>query len=248
MSQVPITVACLCFGGIIAFLLAANMTSAKGEESAQMNTSGMTRDQLVVQAAKLNDENIRLQEETMDLRLKSEQSLNNSVADKQLQTQIDEMRLLAGTTALKGQGISITIDDTKNNSNPTDPNMILMIVHNADLYTIVNELKSSGAEAIEINGQRIGINTAITCSGPIIQINNTPVAPPFVINVIGDQDALYGGMSFPTGTLAVFRELGIDVKIDKKNEVKVSALKVKPKYRYAEVVVEKEDDTLKGGK
>jgi len=239
-SHIPITVVSLCFGGMIAFLLSANMSGSKIVK----NTTDMNRDQLLVQYMKLSEENAKLLEETEIMRLRIDNFLNDQLSDPDVQAQVDELRVLAGTTALKGPGITITLDDTKNSGNPSSPDASLMVVHDSDLYVLVNELKSSGAEAVEINGQRVGATTAIRCAGPIIQVNSTSIAPPFVINAIGDPDILYGGMNFPNGTLSWLKTMEIDVKVEKKNEIVISALKVKPTLVNATVVTaDKESNT-----
>lgn len=235
-SHIPITIVCLCFGGIVAFLLSANMSNNKREVT--QNISQMNRDQLVALYIKTADENAKLKAENEQLNTQFNNLVDGTIDNPEIQKQFNELRILSGTTALQGPGITITLDDTKNSLNPADPEAILKIVHDSDLYTLVNELKASGAEAIEINGQRIIATSAIRCAGPSILANNTQIAPPFVINAIGDADTLFGSINLPAGTLDWLRSMSIEVKVEKKKELTISAIKVKPTLTHAEVVLD----------
>jgi hypothetical protein len=103
-----------------------------------------------------------------------------------LEEKIKKYNVLLGATDATGQGVTITIADaniTNTMSSLLDPHNL--IVHDKDILEIVNELKNAGAEAIEVNGQRIVENTAISCDGNVIVINGEKVSSPFTINAIG---------------------------------------------------------------
>lgn len=59
-----------------------------------------------------------------------------------------------------------------------------------DLRVLVNGLWYAGAEAIAINGQRIGTLTSIHFAGSGMLINFKPVGPPYTIVALGDDQAL----------------------------------------------------------
>jgi uncharacterized protein YlxW (UPF0749 family) len=108
----------------------------------------------------------------------------NELAD--LQTEKSK----AGLTKLNGSGVIVTYDDSKSSVLSEES-----IVHAADLRDTINLLWGSGAEAISINNQRIVINTAIDCIVNTILINGTRISNPFRIEVIGDQNMLYGRLT-----------------------------------------------------
>lgn len=111
---------------------------------------------------------------------------NNDEQLKNLEEKIKKYNVLLGATDATGQGVTITIADaniTNTMSSLLDPHNL--IVHDKDILEIVNELKNAGAEAIEVNGQRIVENTAISCDGNVIVINGEKVSSPFTINAIG---------------------------------------------------------------
>lgn len=55
------------------------------------------------------------------------------------------------------------------------------MIHSEDIEYIVALLKSAGATAIEINGERVVYTTSISCNGPTIRINDERFPVPFVI-------------------------------------------------------------------
>ena len=61
--------------------------------------------------------------------------------------------MLLGLTDVTGNGIQIKVEDSKVTLITEDISMYL--VHDADLREILNELANAGAEAVEINGERI---------------------------------------------------------------------------------------------
>jgi uncharacterized protein YlxW (UPF0749 family) len=63
-------------------------------------------------------------------------------------------------------------------------------VRDGDLQQVVNALWASGAEAISINGQRLGPTTAIRFAGEAVLVDFRPVTNPYEISAVGDPDTL----------------------------------------------------------
>ena len=124
--------------------------------------------------------------------------------------------MLLGMTNVKGEGVIITLKDnqgvTNENIGITD-DIRAYLVHDANLREIVRKLKTSGAEAISINNERIVNQTAITCSGNVIRINDKKVGSPFEIKAIGSPELLYGNLR---ETVTRLNNSGIIVEIEKK--------------------------------
>ena len=113
---------------------------------------------------------------------------NNDEKLKSLEEEIKKDSILLGTTEVTGPGVTITVTDANiqsNNTISTFLNPYDLIVHDVDILEIVNELKNAGAEAIEVNGQRIVATTPISCDGNVIVVNGEKVSSPFTINAIG---------------------------------------------------------------
>lgn len=122
----------------------------------------------------------------------------------------------------KGKGVIISINDsTKPLAIGENPN--LMIVHNVDLLSIVNELWRSGAKAISINNKRITSTTEFNCIGSTIMINNSRTLPPYTINAIGNQNNLYNTVI--NGYISKYNltKYGIKYSINKNDKITVPA-------------------------
>jgi uncharacterized protein YlxW (UPF0749 family) len=63
-------------------------------------------------------------------------------------------------------------------------------VRDGDLQLVVNALWAAGAEAVSINGQRLGPTTAIRFAGEAVLVDFRPVTNPYEISAIGDPDTL----------------------------------------------------------
>ena len=108
------------------------------------------------------------------------------------QEELKTAQLRAGLTQVAGQGVEIVMDDNYAGmrENPGgDPNYY--IIHYDDLLSVVTDLRSAGAEAIAVNDQRLIGTSELRCVGNVILVNTTRLAPPFVIQAIGNTSILW---------------------------------------------------------
>jgi uncharacterized protein YlxW (UPF0749 family) len=63
-------------------------------------------------------------------------------------------------------------------------------VRDGDLQLVVNSLWAAGAEAVSINGQRLGPTTAIRFAGEAVLVDFRPVTNPYQVSAIGDPGRL----------------------------------------------------------
>ena len=96
---------------------------------------------------------------------------------------------------VSGPGLRVTLDDAPPpaDSDPvggTGTENQAGVVQDADVQLAVNALWASGAEAIAINGQRVGATTAIRQAGGAVLVNFRPVSPPYDIEAIGESEAM----------------------------------------------------------
>ena len=63
-------------------------------------------------------------------------------------------------------------------------------VRDGDMQLVVNALWDAGAEAVSINGQRLGPTSAIRFAGEAVLVDFRPVANPYKISAIGDPETL----------------------------------------------------------
>jgi uncharacterized protein YlxW (UPF0749 family) len=90
----------------------------------------------------------------------------------------------AGTSALEGAGVVITLDDA-----PGAEAGSLNRVLDRDLQDVVNALWQEGATGIAVNGQRLTAGTAIRNAGEAILVNYQPLTRPYVIAAVGARTA-----------------------------------------------------------
>lgn len=167
---------------------------------------------------------------------------NNDEKIALVKKDLDNANILAGAVAVKGQGITVTLDDTAEIERITldagvyDSNVY--VIHDTDIISVINELAAAGAEAFSVNGQRIISTTAIRCVGPLIQINGVNLSAPFTISAIGDSDTLAGALKLRGGIISSIKAARIDVTIEKKELMTIPAYDKVIKYQYAKPIDE----------
>lgn len=124
------------------------------------------------------------------------QSKRLDVAGSTQTVQKDEMA--SGQVKVAGEGVTLTVSNpiaaangASNGSTPRETfGRHLRVVTDADLQQLVSLLWQSGAEAVAVNGHRLGIQTSIRAAGGAILIGLDAVDSPYRIEAIGDRSAL----------------------------------------------------------
>lgn len=195
--------------------------------------------QLAVLIKDLQDTNKKLQEEIKVLRNRitdyEEKLASGKGAIQALNEQLQSLKVQMGLTGVMGPGVVITVNDSKVRV-PSPELQSYYIVHDYDLLQLVNELKSSGAEAIAINGQRLSFYSSIRCVGNVIQVNQVPIAAPYKIEAIGDPDVLYSGLNLPGGILDYFKRVGFQVSVKKVDQIVLSPYTGTTELRFAQPI------------
>lgn len=135
------------------------------------------------------------------------------------------LKRAAGFNALRGAGATVTLSDR-------DPNDSANVVHDYDLLLVVHQLMAAHAEAIAINGVRIGSHTAIRVAGSTIMLGDDKLQPPFRIEAIGDGEWFVKIMK-TSGLEKSFQEGGPRMSVQLSNDVRVAALSAAPNFRFA---------------
>jgi uncharacterized protein YlxW (UPF0749 family) len=156
---------------------------------------------------------------------------NESVLET-LKKELEEARLFYGSSTVEGPGMKIIVDDNHKDSYYDESDLWSSITHNTDLYYLVNDLKSAGAEAISVNGKRIISTSSITCEGPTIMVNGEYVVPPFEVLAIGDQSALQFSLTLPESRFKELEYRGLKLQVEKINNVKIPGIKPINQIKY----------------
>jgi uncharacterized protein YlxW (UPF0749 family) len=180
-------------------------------------------------AQQLQDTQERLRDQIKSLRdqiaAAEQNAAGNSTLVGQLNDQLQQARLAAGLVELQGPGLVLNVDDS---TQPVSPDAAPgdYLVSAGDLRDLLAQLWLSGAEAISVNGERIGPTTALTDIGPSILVNSAYLQPPYQISAIGPAD-LYDRLTSSAGFVGFVRSrvqgVGIQLGILRSDSVVVSA-------------------------
>ena len=203
----------LCLILTFAITVQLRVSSLSESESSQTKITDKLKDEIF----RLNDENVKLAEKfqntTSELDDARNQAAQNDSSSKDTSELIKKYTIVSGKTDVTGQGIIIKY---KPSDNEAKADMV------KDLRDIVNEIKNAGAEAIEINNQRIVGTTAIEMVKNKIEINDTEVSENFIIKAIGDSNLMYSGLIRPGSKKENIRESGVSIEINSENAIKIN--------------------------
>lgn len=195
---------------IFSFIIAAQLNTVGNTD---IISTGMREAELIAELQKANEKYEALKKEYDKSQIIVEEYKNDASTNDALiasmKTVLDNAKLLAGLSTVKGEGVVVILQDS------TDPNVSLEagLVHDTDIMSIVNELRAAGAEAISVNNHRILATTAIRCVGPAIQINSTKVGSPFHIKAIGNAKYLESALNVRGGVIDNLKSYGIQIEV-----------------------------------
>ncbi len=136
-----------------------------------------------------------------------------------LRNKLQELNVRAGFAEMSGTGIIIELYDSQEGNSSVD------IVHDRDVRDVVNELFSAGAMGASVGNQRLITTSSIRCAGPIILVNQQPIAVnPIEIKAVGDPKILASSLDIIRREL---EEFGIQFIITPSDEVVLPSYKEK---------------------
>jgi len=166
----------------------------------------------VVQELALGNEDLRSEALELQTRIaRSQQDVESQrVLVQKARSALSGMRLTAGLEPAQGTGVRIEIKD---------PQHVLLA---QDIVSLMQELRSAGAEAISISGVRVGALTGFTDGVLGVRTAGTVLGHTLVVYAIGDPDqleqalALLGGIhstltAYPGVTMDTVRQDKIQV-------------------------------------
>ena len=148
----------------------------------------------------------------------------NAAAVEEARRITDTLAVLAGTAAAQGPGVRVVIDD---------PAHSLRAEFFLDL---IQELRDAGAEAMMLNGRRIGASTFVVDRGVQLVLDGGDVAQPYTLTAIGEAATLTGALGIPRGIIDTAEDAGARIKVESPGQVVVDALRVISPPRYARPV------------
>lgn len=214
---------------VLGFLLSYQYNYTKKKASHeniknQLSNEEMLREKLVLEKEANRELVKRVQEVQREVAKFEESIAQQQSSAKKLLEQLESIRMLGGYTAVEGPGVTVTLNDSQQIPKDSGSDISKYIVHEADILWVVNELMAAGAEAIDINGQRLVSNSSIKCVGPTVIVNGVRSGAPFKITAIGDTKTMLSGLEMPGGVLELMRDWRLlDINIQQHEEVEVPA-------------------------
>ncbi|SER04000.1 Uncharacterized conserved protein YlxW, UPF0749 family [Gracilibacillus ureilyticus] len=212
---------------VLGFLITFSFQQTRSNtDIVQLNENEWERDYFYrKQLIELEDTNKQLRTELIEIREKIQDIEQNlaSEADElhDLVETKTKLQKLVGELAVHGSGVEITLSDSS--YIPSDQHANQYIVHDRHIHQVINELYSAGAKAIAINDQRIYRDSYITCVGPVITVDGSTYAAPFVISAIGDPDLLDVSLNMKNGVIDMLVQENVKVGFERKSQIEMEA-------------------------
>jgi uncharacterized protein YlxW (UPF0749 family) len=212
--------------GLISFLAVSQL---RGPDRFREQLSAETEGDLARILASLSTESNALQEELASLKVQlatlQSSSAEQGNASAEAANQLDSLRVLAGTVPVTGPGLRMEV---------ADPNG--QVTYDV-LVDAVQELRDAGAEAITINGRRLGVSSSFGVRDGKVTLDDVPLPVPYTIDAIGPAATMEGGIKIPGGALDTLRALkGVSVDHHRVNAMDMPALADAPTFRTARPV------------
>ena len=145
-----------------------------------------------------------------------------SAAIERAQQEVDTLNVLAGLVPVTGPGIRITVTEDTG------------AVRLSSMLDLVQELRTVGAEAIQLNGEvRLVAQSAFEDDVGGLRVDGTLVPAPYVIDVIGDPSVLAGAIEFALGPRAQLEADGARVEVDQLTSLDIEAVREADQAEYA---------------
>ncbi|HQR26500.1 MAG TPA: DUF881 domain-containing protein [Nocardioides sp.] len=171
-------------------------------------------------AERAQGEIARLESTRQDLRT---DTLRHSAALQQARQEVDTLAILAGQVPVSGPGIRVTITETDGE------------VSVNSLLDTIQELRTAGAEAIEINDQvRVVAQTSFADAVGGVLVGGTLVTSPYTLEVIGDPATLEAAMVFPQGPVDQLEDDGATVTVDQVPLLRIESVHTASRPEYAQ--------------
>lgn len=133
-----------------------------------------------------------------------------------------ELAAEAGMNPVHGPGLSVTLEDAPRDANgrfPRDASPDDLVVHQQDIEAVLNALWSAGAEAIQMQDQRIIATSVPRCVGNTLLLNGRTYSPPYTITAIGNAAAMQAALA-AAPLVTLYRQYVVRFGLGYREEVK----------------------------
>ncbi len=226
-----VPVVCLLAG----LLLAATHGVSGGTE---IRSSDSPRLVDMVREAQAAVERLNAQRDALAGQLDNTHGRSSNLALAAMQARAEELAVRLGP--VHGPGLVITLTDAQRDANgrfPRDAAPDDLVVHQQDVQAVLNALWSAGAEAVQMQDQRLIGTSAPRCVGNTLLLNGRTYSPPYTVTAIGDVAAMRAALAAaPLVTLykQYVVRFGLGYTEDARDDVRVAGYDEPVRMRYAQ--------------
>lgn len=130
--------------------------------------------------------------------------------------------ILSGRLPAEGPGVTVTI---------SDPGRAVSAL---TLLNLLEELRNAGAEAIQLNDQRLTASSYVLGTDDGVEVDGAPVAPPYRWVAVGEPGTMATALAIPGGALAKVQIDGGTASVSSEDRVEVTATRDVADPQYAE--------------
>ncbi|MDO5048325.1 MAG: DUF881 domain-containing protein [Actinomycetaceae bacterium] len=189
---------------------------------------GVQEDELVLLLDQLTQAEEQMRDERSVLsdqleKLQSEQSQEQAARESALR-ELRQAQILGGTVPVEGPGLIMTVTE---GGTP---------ISEGKFVTVLGELRNAGAEAIELNGNRVVASSYITRDESGMKVSGNPISSPYVWKIIGDADTIQPALEIAKGATSQLRASEATIDITRADLVTIDSVAPTQNYTWAEPV------------
>ena len=180
---------------VLAGLLLAATHGVSG--GAEIRRSDAPRLVDLVREAQSSVTRLSAEREALTKRLDSMHGRSTNAALEAMLRRSAELAADADMDPVHGPGLVVTLQDAQRDANgrfPRDASPDDLVVHQQDIQAVLNALWSAGAEAIQMQDQRIIATSVPRCVGNTLLLNGRTYSPPYKITAIGNAPAMQAAL------------------------------------------------------
>lgn len=176
-------------------LLAATHTVSGGGEIRRSDAPRLVD---LVREAQSSVERLSAERDTLAARIDATHGRSPDSALAAMRARSAQLAGEAGLEPVHGPGLVVTLTDAQRDANgrfPRDASPDDLVVHQQDIQGVLDALWKGGAEAVQVQDQRIIATAAPRCVGNTLLLNGRTYSPPYTITAIGDAAAMQAALA-----------------------------------------------------
>jgi uncharacterized protein YlxW (UPF0749 family) len=176
-------------------LLAATHSVSGGSEIRRSDAPRLVD---LVREAQSSVNRLSSQREALANKIDTSHGLSSDTALAAMLNRAGELAAEADMNPVHGPGLVVELNDAQRDANgrfPRDASPDDLVVHQQDIDAVLNAMWSAGAEAIQMQDQRIIGTSVVRCVGNTLLLNGRTYSPPYTITAIGDASAMQSALS-----------------------------------------------------